>query len=421
MLAGQRYRIELTEEQEASCIAFGAICRAVWNTALDQRRQYVDRYTRGRDGQFCGYHLQARELAEAKTEETWLRAAPSHILQQTLKDLDRACREHGTFNVRFRAKARWNPSFRFPAGNLITVEKLNRRWGRAKLPKLGWVRFRMSRPISGQIRSATVSCKSGQWFVSFLVEDGQLTPQQHARPDSAVGVDRGVKVAATTSDGTFHDREFTTEGEKTRYLKLQKKLARQEKGSANRSTTLGSMGRISSRAVDRRTDFCAYTANRLARDHATVVLEDLNTKGMTASAKGTAAHPGKRVAQKAGLNRAILDKGWHRLELALTNVARYTGTRIVKVNPAYTSQTCYPCGHVDSESRKSQATFECTACGHRDHADVNAAKNIFRAAGHAVPACGDLGVTWSAKQEPEGTREGVPLQLALPLVGIPRL
>src|SRR5690625_4116828 len=167
---------------------------------------------RGRDGEFCGYHLQARQLAEAKAEEPWLKAAPSHVLQQTLKDLDRSCRDKGTFKVKFWAKYRWNPSFRFPAGNLITVEKLNRKWSRAKLPKLGWVKFRSSRPIGGTIRSATVSRKGSRWFVSFLVEDGLLAPGHH--PGAPVGGDRGGAVAGTTSGGEFHDRDFATRGEK---------------------------------------------------------------------------------------------------------------------------------------------------------------------------------------------------------------
>ncbi|WP_246062281.1 RNA-guided endonuclease InsQ/TnpB family protein [Haloactinospora alba] len=227
-------------------------------------------------------------------------------------------------------------------------------------------------------------------------------------------------MAATTSHGEFHDRQFATTGEKTRYLRLQRTLARQKKNSTNRITTRAAMNRITTRAVDRRADFCAQTASRLAREHGTIVLEDLNTSGMTASARGTTEKPGTRVSQKAGLNRAILDKGWHRLETALRNAARYTGTTVTKVNPAYTSQTCHQCQHTDPASRESQAGFRCTRCGHSCHADVNAAMNILSAAGHAVPACGDLADRRSAKQEPEGTREEVPLQPALPLVGIPR-
>ena len=412
MLVGRRYRLALTPEQAQMCEEFGNICRSVWNTALEQRREYRRR------GEWMNYVPQAAELAEAKREFEWLRAAPSHVLQQTLRDLDRACRDHGTFKVCWRSKARWSPSFRFPAGNLITVERLNRKWGRVKLPKLGWVTFRWTRPIGGEIRSATVSRKGGRWYVSFLVEDGLLTPGSH--PGTPVGIDRGVKVAATTSAGKFHDRPFVTEGEKTRYRRLQQRLSRTRKGSANRRKTIAAMGRLMGRVTDRRADFCNWTARRITDRHSTVVLEDLRTKNMTASAKGTVDQPGKRVKQKSGLNRAILDKGWHRLELALRNAARSTGTAVVLVNPAYTSQTCNRCKEVDAKSRESQAVFVCTACGHRDHADVNAAKNILSAAGHAVPACGDLAARQSVKQEPAAPR-GLPRQPAFELAGIPRL
>ncbi|MGH3390104.1 MAG: RNA-guided endonuclease InsQ/TnpB family protein [Actinomadura sp.] len=390
MLVGRRYRLALTLAQEQQCGEFGDICRAVWNTALEQRREY-----RRRDV-WMNYVPQAAELAEAKKDFEWLCAAPSHILQQTLRDLDRACREHGTFKVRWRSKARWQPSFRFPDGPRIVVERIGRKWGRVKLPKLGWVRFRWSRPLSGVVRSATLSRVGRHWFISFLVENGTVTPEHHS--GTVVGIDRGVVVAATTSTAEFHDREFATATETARYLRLQRKLARQRKGSKNRLKTIQSMGRISGRAVCRRTDFCAWTANRITARYSKVVLEDLRIRNMTTSAAGTLTEPGHGVAAKAGLNRAILDKGWHRLELALRTAARTTGTAVVLVNPAHTSQRCNHCGHVDPKSRHSQAVFECTACGHTDHADVNAAKNI-KDAGQAFSACGDLAAGRSGKQE----------------------
>ncbi|WP_249351869.1 transposase [Nocardiopsis akebiae] len=107
-----------------------------------------------------------------------------------------------------------------------------------------------------------------------------------------------------------------------------------------------------------------------------MVLEKLRTKNMTASAKGTVEAPGVNVRQTAGLNRAILAKGRHGFTLACQNAARRTGTRIVEVDPAYTSQTCHPCGYVAAESRESQSVFCCGRCGHTAHADVNAAQNI---------------------------------------------
>ncbi|MEU9995641.1 transposase [Streptomyces sp. NPDC050848] len=402
VLSGRRYRLELTAEQANQCQEFADICRAVWNTGLEQRREYRRR------GAWMNYVPQAAELADAKRDHPWLGAAPSHVLQQTLRDLDRACREHGTFKVRWRSKARWAPSFRFPAGNLMTVERLGRNWGRVKLPKLGWVRFRWSRPLGGEIRSATISRKSGHWFVSLLVEDGAVTPERHAIPGTTVGIDRGVKTAAVTSDGEFYDRPFITVGEARRYRRLQQRHSRSAPGSANRAKIVAAMNKTMARVADRRGDFCTQTAARIVRKNALVVLEDLKIRSMSASTAGTLAEPGRRVAQKRGLNRAILDKGWHRLELALTSAARYTGTTVVKVNPAYTSQRCSACGFVSEGNRESQAVFRCKnpVCGHAEHADVNAAKNLRRAAGHAVSACGDLGIGRSAKQEPVGRATG---------------
>lgn len=134
-------------------------------------------------------------------------------------------------------------------------------------------------------------------------------------------------------------------------------------------------------------------------DHGLVVIEDLRICNMTASAKGTLAEPGRNVRQKAGLNRAILDKGWYGFARALEHKARYNGSEIIEINPAFTSQRCSACGTVDGESRESQARFACRSCGHTENADVNAAKNIL-AAGLAVTGRGDLGVARSVKRQP---------------------
>ncbi|MEV6340023.1 transposase [Nocardia vinacea] len=409
MLTGRRYRLDLTADQAEYAEHVGGICRAVWNTALEQRREY-----RRRDA-WVNYLQQARELVEAKAEHGWLKDAPSHCLQQTLMDLDKACRTHGTFRVRWRAGRRWPPSFRFPDAKQIEVQRLGRRSGRVKLPKLGWVRFRWSRALGGTIRSATVSRDSRQWYVSFLVEDGIIAPQQHASTATA-GVDRGVAVAVATSDGRLYDREFITCGEGKRYRRLQQKLARQKKGSVNRTRTIAAVRAVKRREANRRADFNAWVANRVTARYGLIAVETLRTRNMTASARGTVAEPGRNVGQKSGLNRSILQKGWHRFELPLVNAARYTGTRIVKVPAAYTSQMCSRCHAIDPESRESQAVYRCRSCGYTENADVNAAKNIRRRA--VVTACGDLGIGRSVKQEPAGTREELPLQPVYS-VGIP--
>ncbi|MFG1680154.1 zinc ribbon domain-containing protein [Nonomuraea sp. NPDC049269] len=124
--------------------------------------------------------------------------------------------------------------------------------------------------------------------------------------------------------------------------------------------------------------------------------EALATRNMTADVapRPDPERPGvflpNGAASKSSLNRSILDKGWHRIELATRSKARYTGTCVITVNPAYTSQTCNVCTVVDRKSRENQAVFRCTSCGQTEHADVNAAKNILTAgrAEHTQPRPG---------------------------------
>lgn len=409
MLTGRRYLLALTPEQTEYAEQVGGACRAVWNAGLEQRRTYVQRYLRGNRGAFASYALQCRELAEAKVDHPWLANAPGHALQQTLKDLDRACRTHGTFKVRWRSKANTPPSFRFPEGKRMDVRRLNRRWGEVKLPKFGWARFRWTRSPGGTIRNATVSRDGGRWYVSFCVEDGVTASVPNGKP--AVGVDRGVAVAVTTSEGEMFDRESVTVGEASRLKRLQQQLSRQkDKRSIRRKATRAKLVALNARIRRRRADFNAQTAVRLVRGHGLVAVEDLKVANMVRSARGTAEKPGKNVRQKAGLNRSIMSKGWGGFVLNLEHAARYHGATIVKVNPAYTSQTCAACGHCAPDNRESQAVFRCVACKHQDNADINAAINIRErgielasAAGLAVAGRGDLGASRSTKRQPPVT------------------
>ena len=286
MLTGRRFRVEFTAEQAEYADRIASVCRAVWNTGLEQRREY-----RRRSG-WMNYREQAGELAEAKAEHRWLAEVPGHCLQQTLMDLDKACRAHGTFRVRWRSGRRWRPSFRFPEGNKMVVKQLNGRHARVKLPKLGWVRFRLSRPLDDVVlRSATLTRDGRHWFVSFLVDDGLQTPEVHTAPTAAVGVDRGVVTALATSDGELFDRQFLTAGEQVRVVRLQRKLSRAARRGRNRDKVRSALAEIREREARRRLDFCAQTAHRLAAANAVVVLENLKTKQMTRSAKGTPNSP----------------------------------------------------------------------------------------------------------------------------------
>ena len=124
-----------------------------------------------------------------------------------------------------------------------------------------------------------------------------------------------------------------------------------------------------------------HVSRRIAAKAQTVVIEKLNTRGMTKSAKGTTDEPGTNVRQKAGLNRVILHTGW----AALGQMLNYKAAEVIEVSAAYTSQTCSTCGVIDADSRRSQSEFKCVACGHAQNADLNAARNI-RASGTGATA-----------------------------------
>lgn len=137
--------------------------------------------------------------------------------------------------------------------------------------------------------------------------------------------------------------------------------------------------KIAAKAARKRLHWQHVTTSRIARRFGTAVLEDLRIRNMSASAKGTVEAPGKNVAQKSGLNRSILSAAWYRFELLLTYKLAFLGGKVVTVDPRYTSVTCPECGSRDKGNRENQAKFLCLSCGHEDHADINAARNILAA------------------------------------------
>jgi putative transposase len=178
--------------------------------------------------------------------------------------------------------------------------------------------------------------------------------------------------------------------------RLERTLARARRGSERRKRVRLVIARLRARETDRRNDWVEKASTEIARRFDVIRVEDLQIKTMTRSAKGTNESPGRSVQAKSGLNREILRSGWGILVRRLEDKAM---GRVEKIKPAFTSQRCSACGHVDPKSRESQAHFACTACGFVGNADVNAARNI--AAGHAVTARGGCREAGPANREPQ--------------------
>jgi putative transposase len=319
------------------------------------------------------------------------------VQQQALRDFARAmaCFFAGTHGRPSWRKAGRDEGFRVTGrrGRQWDVRRLNRNWGQVKIPKAGWVRFRWSRDVPADARSFRVTRdRAGRWHVAFAVIPD---PVHGPGTGEAVGVDRGVTVSAALSTGEMLTVPGLSARERARLSRLQRRLARAGRGSARRGKAKIAVARLKARETDRRKDWCEKTSTGIARRFDVIRVEDLNIKGMTRSAKGTAERPGRNVAAKTGLNRGISRSGWGLLVRRLEDKAP---GRVEKVPAAYTSQRCSACGHVDGRSRESQARFRCTACGYAGNADVNAARNI--AAGHAVKARRGDGASRPVNREP---------------------
>jgi len=198
--------------------------------------------------------------------------------------------------------------------------------------------------------------------------------------ERTLGADRGVVTPLATSRAG--DFDFTAvqkkrlAGKERQAKRWQRIAARRKKGSRNRGKALARVARGKRYGADLRREFAHQASHALAKDERFVlyVFEDLQIKNMSRSAKESADAPGKKVAQKAGLNRSILASAWGRTALYLDYKAQRKGKLLIKVPPHRSSQECSACGHTNPDNRQSQALFVCASCGHAENADTNAAK-----------------------------------------------
>lgn len=373
------YRLYPDGKQREALAQIAGACRSVYNLALEQRRDWWQRH-KDRTGRSISFAGQCRELTELRREVDWLREAPSQVLQQALRDLDRAYQNFFSCRAGYPSPRRkgLHDSFRFPEPGSLGVERTGKRTGRIKLPKLGWVAFRGWYDLPGAIRNVTVSRRAGQWFASIQWERDVEDPTQSALP--AVGIDMGVAVFAAMSNGETVAPGYFGKKALRALSKAQRAMTRKRKGSANRRKAVRRVQTLHARVANARKDFLHKISTTIAKNHGTVVVEALQVRNMSASARGTAEEPGRRVRQKAGLNRSILDQGWRMFRTLLGYKLAERGGSLVEVPAAYTSQACSACAAVDPASRASQSRYLCTTCGHTENADINAAKNILRRA-----------------------------------------
>ena len=404
-----RFCLRAKPEQERQLHRFSTSLRWLWNKALGEQQR-----RRAAGEKHASYADLCKWLTDLRNDEQtlWLSECPAQSQQQVLKRLDQAFKRFFKKEGGYPSFKKYgdNPGIRFPEPKHLELDQTQHKHenGRIKVPKLGWLRLRQSRKLEddSKIKNASIVREGKKWFVSLQVEQFiSLAPIQSA---PTLGVDLGLTAFAATSDGHLIAPLKALAKKQCRLKRYQRSVARKCKGSNNRKKAVLKLAKLHRKIAQERSNWLHQLSTELVRENPVLAIEDLQVLNMSASAAGTVEQPGKRVRQKAGLNRGILDAAWAEVARQLTYIIQWAGGQALRVPAAYSSQECRICGHTHADNRKSQSLFSCVACGHNENADLNAAQNILArgislwesvqsgliqpnrnlAAGRAVTVCG---------------------------------
>lgn len=362
-----KFRIYPDESQAHLFWKTVGCCRFVYNLFLEQKKLERLRSNPRRLTQVD----QIKQIPEAKRHFPFLKDVPNHCLQQAVIDLHKA---YANFFAKRAALPKprrkfENESFRFPDPKQIKIQS-----GEVFLPKAGWVKMIDHREIIGEVKNVTVSISGDHWYVAIQVEREIAEPE--VRQGIELGGDLGIVHALALSNGTVFNVPRMTDKEKRKEENLARIVSRRKKGSRNRAKAQRDLRRFKAKMVRRRRDAKHKMTTDVVRRCAVLHLEDLNVKNLTASARGTVEDPGSNVAQKAGLNRSFADVSPGETRVQLIYKMRRSGGSVHFHHPAYSSQRCAECGHIDAANRPNRDTFECVVCGHAACPDTNAGRNI---------------------------------------------
>ncbi|MDD2945532.1 MAG: transposase [Acinetobacter sp.] len=423
MLTGIQLRAYPTENQKLILSQWMGCARFIWNAKCDE-----DKYFRGFAAKFAPfnqyYETQDQKYSHFKSDElsSWLANCPSTIQKNSTVNWYNTLKKsiQGLCGRPKRKKKTDKASIHLTSDLFeFRIENNKRKLfiGGTKF-NIGALNFKAHADFK-EPKSLYIRKERGQYFVSFCYEDGiEIQEFDGKKFDSkkyskrqldrlrglneeqlqkiVVGIDRGVTIPVHAGHEQF---DFSKEQKNNlskadRYIKrLQRKLARQAKGSNRRAKTKHRIAVHHSKKANIRKDFAHKTSRRLANGFGEVfVFEKLNTKQMTQKPQPKKDDSGRfipnKAKAKAGLNKAILNVGWHKIASFLKYKAVKLGKAVFTVHASYTSQECASCGYTHPDNRKTQDRFICVSCGHTDNADHNASIIIKNRAINLILDCG---------------------------------
>jgi len=351
----------------------------LYNAALEERRGAWRWEHRS-----VSYVDQCRTLTTLRESRPEVLASGVTVCRGTLRRLDwafqafyRRCQEGQRPGYpRFRSRQRWD-SLQWEDRNSWYLDGAQRR---LHLHEIGALRVRIHRPLRGTPKAITVCREGRRWWVSVRCVDVSAEPL--APTGRQVGLDLGVTVLVATSDGDLIANDRFTQRAAGRLAAAQRAVQTKQRGSKHRRRAGERVGAAHRHIRNCRRNRAHQLSRRLVNDYDLIVHEDLTIPNLVRRPRprrdGQGGYQPNQAAAKAGLNRRIHDAGWGQLLAMISYKAESAGRSVIAVDPRNTSRTCADCGHVSAGNRRG-AVFQCEACGHRAHADTNAAINVLRA------------------------------------------
>ena len=361
-----KFRIYPNADQEVLIIKTIGCVRFVYNYFLALWNEEYSKNGKGLTYNSCSAMLPQMKKNEATS---WLKEVDSIALQSSIKNLsDSFSRFFKKQTNRPRFKSKKNPVQSYTTKNVNNNIMITDRF--VTLPKLGIIKFAKSRELKGRILNATIRKNpSGKFFVSILCEE-----EVPELPETSleIGIDLGITDFAILSNGQKIDNNrFTSKMEKT-LKREQRKLSRRALNAKKAGKELfeaknyqkqkQKVARLHEKVINQRTDFLNKLSTEIVKNHDSICIEDLNTKGMLRNHK---------------LAKSISDVSWFSFVSKLQYKAEWYGREIIKVDKWFpSSQLCSKCGHKDGKKSLEIREWTCPVCHAHHDRDINASKNI---------------------------------------------
>ena len=363
MLKSYKYRIYPSGQQEELIQKTFGCVRFVYNETLSYRKDLYEKENKSMSKFDCVNFL----YHGLKSKHKWLSEVDKWALENSVLNMNNAYRrffeKHASF-PKFKSKRNSRKSYTTNCvhrKNKVPSIEICSESGEIKLPKLKWIKAKISLTFEGKIKSATVSqMPSGKYFVSILVEEEQ---RELPKSEKFVGIDLGIKDLVITSDGEKFDNLKLIKKYEDKVAREQRKLEHKKKGSKNREKQRIKVAKIHEKIASARNDYLHKISHKLINENQVIVSEDLSVSNMV---------------KNHNLAKAISDCGWGELTRQLQYKAEWYGRTYIKIGRFVpSSQVCHVCCYQNKETKDlSVRKWICPQCGTEHDRDINAAINI---------------------------------------------